>query len=151
MKRLLAIFVTLLATSAFATQTPIVRNVRFGSHPTFDRMVIDIDGYAPQVRVTKPYSLRTDGEGAPVNLQGRANVRIALSPAVGHDEDGRNLYRGPNRIRDVRMRYIHGFQKLGDFEAVVSFGITTDISNPRVRVTRLYNPTRIVIDISRSR
>lgn len=150
MKRIAAFFTCLLlSASVFATQTPIVKNVRFGSHPTYDRIVIDINGHMPDIRITKPYSLRTDGEGAPVNLRGRANVHIALNPAVAHNEAGRNLYKGPRKINDLQMKYLHGFQLLGDFEAVVSFGVTTDITNPRIRIMRLYNPTRVVIDISR--
>jgi hypothetical protein len=150
MKRLLSTFIIGAAAlgisfSALAQVPSRITNVRFGSHPTFDRMVIDIRGPMPSsIRITKPYSLRTDGEGRPVNLRGRANIQVSLFPADGHTR-----YVGPNRIRDLRMQYLHGFQKIGDFEAVVTFGITTDIANPKIKVMRLRNPTRLVLDISR--
>ncbi|WP_030172942.1 AMIN-like domain-containing (lipo)protein [Spirillospora albida] len=122
-----------------------VTNVRFGAHSYYDRMVIDIRGRMPgTVRVTKPYSLHYDGSGNPVPLAGRGNVQVTMWFADAHTR-----YRGPRFIRDLRMRFLHGFALLGDFEATVSFGVTTDVSNPNVRLTKLSNPTRIVVDVWR--
>lgn len=135
------------ATPAVGATPPIskVTNVRFGAHSYFDRMVIDIRGRMPgTVLVTKPYALHYDGSGAPVPLAGRGNVQVTMWFADAHTR-----YRGPRFIRDLRMRFLHGFVLLGDFEATVSFGVTTDVSNPSVRLIKLRNPTRIVVDVWR--
>lgn len=143
--RLIAAALLCACGAASATQTPVVTNVRFGAHPGFDRMVIDVKGtHLPQVVVTRPYSLRQDGSGLPTSLRGVANIQVSLRGADAHPG-----YRGPSRVSDLRMRYLHGFQKLGDFEAVVTLGLTTDVRSPTIRVMRLTNPLRIVVDVSR--
>jgi hypothetical protein len=121
-----------------------VTNVRFGAHSTFDRMVVDMSGPLPNVKVSKPWALHTDGEGAPVNLKGKGNILTVLSPADAH---GTPPYVGPKRIADLHMKYLHGFQLLGDFEGYVSLGLTTDVSNPKYRVIKLTKPSRVIIDV----
>lgn len=134
------------ATTASAAPAPThVTDVRFGGHSTYDRMVVDVKGPLPSVGVTKPSSLHTDPADRPTNLQGKANVQVVLKPTV----DAHTGYVGPHKIGDLHMKYLHGFQVLGDFEGYVTIGLTTDISHPVVHVTKLTNPNRVVVDVSR--
>jgi hypothetical protein len=133
-----------LAIPAASAVTPThVTNVRFGGHSTYDRMVVDMNGPLPTVSVTKPYSLRTDPADKPVSLQGKGNVQVVLKPTV----DAHTGYVGPKKIADLHMKYLHGFQLLGDFEGYVTLGLTTDVTNPKVRTFKLTNPNRVVVDV----
>lgn len=126
-----------------APSVGIVTNVRFGAHPTYDRMVIDVNGPLPAtVKCTKPYSLHYDPSGAPVALNGKANVQVVMYQANAHPG-----YIGPTKINDLNMKFMHGFVKLGDFEATVSFGLTTDVTNPNVHCFKLTSPNRVVVDV----
>lgn len=152
MRKLLAItavtsaaLMGLATASAGATPPTVgkVTNVRFGAHPTFDRMVIDITGPLPaNLQCSKPYSLKYDPSGKSVALSGKANVQVVTYQANAHPG-----YVGPTKVNDLHMKYLHGFVKLGDFEATVSFGLTTDVTNPKVKCVKLTSPNRIVVDV----
>lgn len=125
---------------------PLVINLRYARHATFDRAVIDIQGRLPGY--TTRYALRHfyDGSGARVPIRG--GLGIALNPAYGHFDNGQTAYAGPRLVRP-------GFPALkaiaftGDYEGYVSFafGLACDDSHKAPhRVIRLHDPQRIVID-----
>src|SRR6478672_1335573 len=64
---------------------PKVVDLRWGEHPRFDRVVIDLRGKLPGYRVEYVRVLRFDPSGRRVPLPGRRHIAIALTPAVAHN------------------------------------------------------------------
>ncbi|WP_411101781.1 hypothetical protein [Streptomyces sp. cmx-4-9] len=134
------------ATATRATQTPLVVNARWGGHCTYDRLVIDLQGYVPQVTVTPVSQLVYDGSGKPVPLAGKFFLEVGLSPAAGHDDAGRNVYQGP-RLQKIYLSKLKGIALTGDYEGHVTFGAAFD-TPPVHSTTVLHAPERLVLDIA---
>ncbi|MEU9373362.1 hypothetical protein AB0D94_06290 [Streptomyces sp. NPDC048255] len=132
--------------TAASTQTPLVVNARWGGHCTYDRLVIDIEGYVPGVTVTPVSQLFYDGSGKPVPLAGKHFLEIRLNPAAGHDDAGQNVYRGP-RLQKIYLSKLKGIALTGDYEGYVTFGAAFD-TKPYYSTTVLHSPERLVVDIS---
>ncbi|MFE1414930.1 hypothetical protein ACIGFK_22000 [Streptomyces sp. NPDC085524] len=134
------------ATGTAATVTPLVVNARWGGHCTYDRVVVDLQGYVPPVTVTPVPSLVYDGSGKPVPLAGRYFLEIRLHPAAGHDDAGRNVYRGPKLLK-IYLPKLKGLALTGDYEGYVTFGAAFD-TKPAFTSFRLHAPERFVLDIA---
>lgn len=128
------------------TQTPLVVDARWGGHPTFDRIVIDLQGYVPGVTVTPVAQLIYDGSGKPVPLAGKHFLEIRLNPAAGHDDAGNTVYRGP-KLQQIGLTKLKGIAMTGDYEGYVTFGAAFD-TVPYYRAYTLHSPERLVVDIS---
>ena len=124
---------------------PKVIDLRAGEHRNFDRVVIDLRGKIPGYTVRYVRQLVYDGSGEPVPLRGRRFIAVTLTPANAHDRNGNNLYHGP-RLQQLAMPSLRGVAFTGDFEAVVSFGLSLSHRAP-FRVFTLSAPSRIVIDL----
>jgi hypothetical protein len=120
-------------------------DLRAGEHRNFDRVVIDLRGKIPGYDVRYVRRLVYDGSGDPVPLRGRRFIAVALNPASAHDRNGNNLYVGP-RLQQLQMPSLRGVAFTGDFEGVVSFGLSLSHRAP-FRVFTLSAPSRIVIDV----
>ncbi|MFB6842596.1 hypothetical protein [Streptomyces sp. NPDC056361] len=126
--------------------TSLVVNARWGGHPTFDRLVIDVRGAMPPVSVRQVSALHYDGSGNPVPLAGKYFLSITLSPAAAHDDTGRSVYQGP-RLLKIHLPALKGVALTGDFEGVVSIGAAFD-TKPAYKTFTLHSPERFVIDIA---
>lgn len=133
-------------TTASATATPLVVNARWGGHCTYDRVVVDVVGYVPEVVVTPVSQLVYDGSGKPVPLAGRYFLEIRLHPAAGHDEAGQNVYKGPKLLK-VYLPKLKGIALTGDFEGYVTLGAAFD-TKPAFTSFKLHGPERFVLDIA---
>lgn len=122
-----------------------VVDLRVGSHPTFDRIVIDFRGDISGYRVEQVSRLVQDGSGKVVRLPGSDQVLVRLTPAVAHTANGHPSYAGP-RHAEYAMPVLRGVTFLGDFEGAVSLGLGLADSSS-VRVFTLANPGRLVIDV----
>ncbi|WP_446591899.1 AMIN-like domain-containing (lipo)protein [Streptomyces sp. LARHCF249] len=135
------------ATAATAqTQTPLVVNARWGGHATYDRIVIDTQGYVPTVTVTPVPQLIYDGSGKPVPLAGKYFLEIRLNPAAAHTDAGESTYQGP-RLQKIYLSKLKGLALTGDFEGYVTFGAAFD-TLPYYRAYALHSPERFVVDIA---
>ncbi|MFI8519886.1 hypothetical protein ACIGEZ_18910 [Streptomyces sp. NPDC085481] len=123
-----------------------VVNVRWGGHPTFDRLVIDVRGTLPPVSVRQVKELRADGSGDKVPLAGKYFLEIRLSPAAAHDESGQSVYKGP-RLLKIHLPTLKGVALTGDFEGVVTIGAALD-TKPVHKSFVLHSPERFVLDIA---
>jgi len=136
------------AKSATRTPTPTPRlvGIRTGRHDTFDRVVLDLRGKAPGYTVRYVKAVRADGSGRIVDLRGKAQLVVKLTPAQAHRADGSATYTGPHRIA-VSYPELREVAFAGDFEGVVTIGLGV---RPRhgFRVFTLHDPTRIAIDIA---
>lgn len=135
-------------TPAVSTRTfappALVTGIRVGRHASFDRVVLDISRRHPGFDIRYVPTLVTDGEGAVVDLRGGYNLQVVLNPARAHDASGSTLTTASRllplypELREVRL--------IGDFEAYVTVGVGLRYKRP-FRVTRLYEPNRIVVDV----
>ncbi|MFD9030715.1 hypothetical protein ACFVZW_06060 [Streptomyces sp. NPDC059567] len=126
--------------------TALVVNARWGGHPSFDRLVVDVRGAMPPVTVTPVAALHYDGSGERVPLKGKYFLEIRFSPAAAHDESGRSVYQGP-RLLKISLPMLKGVALTGDFEGVVTIGAAFD-TKPGYKTFTLHSPERFVLDIN---
>ncbi|MEJ7628625.1 MAG: hypothetical protein WKF54_03440 [Nocardioidaceae bacterium] len=127
------------------TPTPKIVDLRVGQHSTYDRVVIDMSGPIPGYRISYVKALYYDGSGETVPLRGARFIKITLTPASAHDSQGHSVYQGP-RLTQYAMPTLRGAAFTGDFEGVVSFGISLSHLKS-FRVFELHAPNRLVIDL----
>ncbi|WP_328300914.1 hypothetical protein OG389_26320 [Streptomyces sp. NBC_00435] len=134
------------ATPTAASATPLVVNARWGGHCTYDRVVVDLQGYVPAVTVTRVPKLVYDGSGKPVPLAGTYFLEIRLHPAAGHDDAGHNVYAGPKLLK-IYLPKLKGIALTGDYEGYVTLGAAFDTA-PSFTSSTLHSPERFVLDIA---
>jgi hypothetical protein len=141
---LVAVVLALAATPAGAQSTPTLVDVRAGRHPGFDRVVFEFRGGVPDHRITYVDQLVEDGSGKPVSVAGAADLQVVFQGANAHRGDGtpsvgrRRFSPGLAAVREVAQ--------VGDFEAVVTYGIGLDRRRP-IAVSTLSGPSRLVVDV----
>jgi len=142
---LVTVVLALAAAPAGAQSTPTLVDVRAGRHPGFDRVVFEFQGAVPEHHVRYVDQLVEDGSGRPVSVAGAADLQVVFQGANAHEEDGspslspRRLSPGLPAVKEVTQ--------VGDFEAVVGYGIGIDRRRP-VTVSTLSGPSRLVIDVA---
>ena len=142
---LVALVLALAATPAGAQSAPTLVDVRAGRHPGFDRVVFEFQGAVPEHHVRYVDQLVQDGSGAPVSVAGSADLEVVFQGANAHDEDGTPSV-SPRRF-SPGLAAVKEVAQIGDFEAVVSYGIGLDRRRP-LTVSTLSGPSRLVIDVS---
>lgn len=124
-----------------------IDTVRAGTHPCFDRLVVEVDGPAAGYRAAYVPQVTADGSGAVVPVAGGARIQFVVhhpwfhGPAVGARVVSVS---GFPVFRDVRYA--------GSFEGFTSFGVGVRARLP-MRVFTLAGPGghgRIVLDVARS-
>jgi hypothetical protein len=133
------------AAPAGAQSAPTLVAVRAGRHAGFDRVVFEFRGPVPATRrVRYVDQLVQDGSGKPVSLAGGADLEVVFQGANAHDDRGmptvspRRFSPGFTALKEVAQ--------VGDFEAVVSYGLGVDRRRP-FKVSTLSGPSRLVIDV----
>ncbi|HZD72450.1 MAG TPA: hypothetical protein VE776_00925 [Actinomycetota bacterium] len=124
---------------------PLLVAVRSAHHPGFDRITFEFRGPRPSHRIGYVSQLVRDGSGEPVDLAGGAAINVVFSGANAHDEQGRPTV-SPRRF-EPGLPSLKEVALIGDFEAVVTYGLGVDHKVP-FKVLELSNPSRIAIDIS---
>jgi hypothetical protein len=142
---LAAVVLALAAAPAGAQSAPTLVDVRAGRHPGFDRVVFEFRGAVPEHRIAYVDQLVQDGSGNPVSVAGAADLEVVFQGANAHNEDGSPTI-SPRRF-SPGLTAVKEVTQLGDFEAVVSYGIGVDRRRP-LKVTTLSGPSRLVIDVS---
>lgn len=127
-----------------AARSPKVVDLRFATHRTFDRVVIDIVGRIPGGNAHYARRFHQDGSGDPVPIRGSSGIALALHRAVAHDAQGHNVYEGP-RIARPHFDTLKALAFTGDFEGTVSFGFALT-HRAEYRIFFLHDPQRLVID-----
>lgn len=133
------------------TPASLLTAMRVAHHPGYDRVVFQLDGAAPGYRVDYVGQVVEDPSGRTLSLEGDASLHVVLRGATtdttfqATEGSTPSSYTGPRRllpdlpsIKEVRV--------IGDFEAVLSFGVGIDHKVP-FRVFTLTNPTRVVVDV----
>jgi hypothetical protein len=120
-------------------------SLRAARHEGYERVVWELSGPAPGVHVEyvdRP--VRQCGSGEPVPLSGDAWLEVRLEPVRAHTEEGRPTT--PERRRTTALPIVLEMVQTCDFEAVVTWVLAVSSPEP-FRVTRLENPSRVVVDI----
>jgi hypothetical protein len=142
---LAAVVLALAAAPAGAQSAPTLVDVRAARHPGFDRIVFEFRGTVPEHRIDYVDRLVEDGSGAPVAVAGAADLQVVFQGANAHGEDGAPTV-SPRRF-SPGLPAVKELAQVGDFEAVVSYGIGVDRRRP-VTVSRLSGPSRLVVDVA---
>src|SRR5688500_5416992 len=142
---LAALVLALAAAPAGAQSTPTLVDVRAGGHTGFDRVVFEFRGAVPEHRIQYVDQLVEDGTGDPVSVAGAADLEVVFEGANAREEHGSPTM--PPRRFSPAEPAVKEIAQLGDFEAVVSYGIEVDQRRP-LEVSTLSNPSRLVIDIA---
>ncbi len=138
------------STADAAARTAQVNNLRTGGHNGFDRIVIDYKGKKPAVKLSLVNSLYSCGKGDKLSVPGNKILKIDLTPAQAHNQNGQNVYSGPGRLStsSVNLTTIKGVRMACDFEGHVTWGI--GVKNLKsYSVSHLSDPKRIVVDVKR--
>lgn len=130
-------------------RAPKILDLRYATHPAYDRVVIEVRGRIPGGRAFYRRHFSYDGSGAPVPILGRSGLQVVLFPAYAHNDAGHSVYDGP-RIARPRFRTLKALALNGDFEGQVSFAFALTHRAP-YRVFKLTKPQRIVIDFKHAR
>ena len=142
---LAALVLALAAAPAGAQTTPTLVDVRAASHAGFDRVAFEFRGGVPEHRIQYVDQLVEDGTGDPVPVAGDADLEVVFEGANAHEENGSPTIT-PRRF-SPGLPAVKEIAQLGDFEAVVSYGIGVDRRRP-IEVSTLSSPSRLVIDIA---
>lgn len=122
---------------------PVVADLRYARHGSFDRVVIDLRGRRPGFATLFADRLFYDPSGKPVPLRGHHAMYLTLTPAVTYGHQGQNLYDGP-RLRRPGYPGLTGLALVGSWEGQTTFGFTSR-TRP-YRVFTLTDPSRVVVD-----
>jgi hypothetical protein len=142
---LAAVALALAAAPAGAQSAPTLTDVRAGRHTGFDRVVFEFRGAVPEHRIGYVPQLVQDGSGKPVSVAGTADLEVVFHGANAHEDDGTPTI-SPRRF-STGLPAVKEIAQIGDFEAVVTYGIGVDRKRP-IKVSTLANPSRLVIDVS---
>jgi hypothetical protein len=133
------------AAPAGAQSIPTLVGVRAGRHAGFDRVVFEFRGAVPATRrIHYVDQLTQDGSGEPVSVAGGADLQVVFEGANAHDGRG-NPTVSPRRF-SPGFTALKEVAQVGDFEAVVTYGLGVDRERP-FKVSTLSGPSRLVIDI----
>lgn len=141
--------------SGYTSRT--IKSVRAGSHPCYDRVVIDLGAGSPKVSYRVKYvdTVRQDGSGKAVKLSGGAKLQVIAVAAAYNSDTGKPTYqpKNPNKLVDTTgFRTVRQVAFAGSFEGQTTFGIGVRARLP-FRVQVLNGPgtgQRLVIDIARN-
>jgi len=120
--------------------------VRMGTHPGYDRLVLEFAGRQPGSIEVKPQSTATfmgGASGQPTKVAGANGIKIVLNTADMH-----TAYTGP-RVFKTGYAGLRETRVIEDFEGYVSLGLGVNGSNC-YRAFVLNSPTRLVVDIQTS-
>lgn len=128
-----------------AKHPAVLRRLRAGRNREFDRLVFDLDGPVPGVRVQYVAELRHQGTGDVIPLRGRAVVQVDIHPATAHTDGGHPTPDGP--LPDLTgFAALRELADAGDHEAQLTWGIGV-AARTGLRATTLTGPTRVAVDV----
>jgi hypothetical protein len=125
---------------------PMLRDVRVGRNPGFDRVVFEFEGTRlPGYRLEYiDGPARRCGSGDEVRLLGQGLLQVRLEPARAHTEAGRETM--TEREMKPGLPVLLELEQVCDFEGQVEWVLGTRGPH-RYRVMELQAPTRLVVDV----
>jgi len=130
----------------------VLRAIRVGRHPGFDRVVWEFDRPFGGYHVGYVDEVREDPSDRKVPLRGSAFLVLSVQGATldnvfqVDDSTERRRYQGQQWLSpDVAV--VEQIGPAGDFEAVLSYALGLD-GRHAFRVSRLTGPARLVVDVA---
>jgi hypothetical protein len=140
-------------TSPPTTTASLLTNVKQVGDNCVDHVVFDfvtkgagLPGYT--ITYADP-PFTSDGSGAPVDVPGKAFIKVRIEPGYGYDfVNGKPTYLGSKSIRVTDANHVQSIVETGDFEGVLNWVIGLDGKRPfSVQATAL--PRRqLVVTVS---
>ncbi|MCK2221364.1 hypothetical protein MF672_047310 [Actinomadura sp. ATCC 31491] len=124
----------------------VVTAVRYAAHPTYDRLVIDLDGDIPGYNVKWVDEFVQDGSGRPIDVRGGAYLQLTLFPANAHDDDGVPTWKG-GPIYPADLGNLTDVVRTGDFEGRVGIGLVL-ARQAAFSIEEQGEPNRLVLDVA---
>jgi hypothetical protein len=130
--------------------------IRGAEHATLDRVVFQFRGRAPGYDIRYLDAVRQDPTGYGVPLRGRAFLRVVFrhaslaGQAILAPPYYSGVFDGAATAIPTGMSSLKDLRKAGDFEGYLSFGVGLD-HRVGFRVLTLTDPSRVVLDVARSR
>lgn len=124
--------------------------VRSARQAESDRVTFEFDGPLPGYVIEYADApLQQGGSGDSVAIAGGAVLSVQFTPASGVDlsSGARPTYTGPARIAPADAPIVTEVVRVSDYEAELLWGIGVERRNG-FAVSRLQNPSRVVIDFS---
>jgi hypothetical protein len=124
-----------------------LRDIRIGVHAEeggWERIVFEFTSHLPAGSVAYADRAVACGSGAPVSVPGNAILLVRFDATAAHDDAGRLTI--PGTTLDGPGKTVLQARQICDFEGVVTWALGVS-GTQRFKVTRLSNPTRVVIDI----
>jgi hypothetical protein len=132
-----------LTCAAQAAAVPRLRSYRVGEHPHYDRVVWQFTGGTPSPHAWWVRTVRADGSGFPVHLEGRAFLQLTLT---GVNWVPPNV--PPEPTLTPRFAVLRQMKPAGVFEGVFTFGLGLS-RRVHYRFSTLRHPDRLVLDLRR--
>ncbi|TMR09090.1 hypothetical protein ETD86_44985 [Nonomuraea turkmeniaca] len=126
--------------------TAIVTAVRYATHETYDRLVIDFKGDIPGYNVKWVDEFVQAGSGKPIDVRGGAYLQLTLSPANAHDEDGELTWEG-GPVYQADLRNLTDVVRTGDFEGRVGVGLVL-ARQAAFQLSEASSPNRLILDVA---
>ncbi len=142
-------------TAATSPSTDLVA-IRSAEHATFDRVVFQFRSRAPGYDIRYLDAVREDPTGYGLPLRGRAFLRVVFRHAslaeqgISAPPYYSGAFDGAATATPTGMSSLKDLRKAGDFEGYLSFGAGLD-HRVGFRVLTLTDPSRVVLDVARSR
>ncbi|MEZ4417353.1 MAG: hypothetical protein R3E10_16485 [Gemmatimonadota bacterium] len=128
-----------------------IDGIELASHQGFDRLVVsfradapDFPGYRLEYLTEAPTECAADPSEVAVATSGAAFLRLRISGARGHDDDGRSTV-GPTTRKGSSANLVTLIRTC-DFEGEVSWVFDLATAMP-YRIIELEDPTRLVVDV----
>lgn len=126
-------------------KTHILKDVRAGKHPGFDRVVFEFERGVPGHHLEYvDHPVRDCGSGDAIPVAGDGWLEVRMTPADAHTEKGKPTVQ--HREFAPNLPVVREVQRTCDFEAIVTYVLGTSTPN-RYRVLELEKPARLIVDI----
>ncbi|NUP79899.1 MAG: hypothetical protein HOV96_20380 [Nonomuraea sp.] len=124
----------------------VVTGVRYATHDTYDRVVVDLKGDVPGYNVKWVDEFVEDGSGEAIGVHGGAYLQLTLFPANAHDDDGYPTWKG-GPVYPANLRNLTDVVRTGDFEGRVGIGLVL-AHKGGFQVREQSGPSRLVLDVA---
>ncbi|MEO3873588.1 hypothetical protein ABGB18_32660 [Nonomuraea sp. B12E4] len=122
----------------------LVTAVRYATHGTYDRVVVNLKGGTPGYHVTWVDRLVQEGSGKPIDVSGGAYLQLTIFPANARDRHGRSTWSG-GPIYRADLGNLNQVVRTGEVKGRVGIGLVLDRqAGYQVRE----RPGRLTVDVA---
>jgi hypothetical protein len=127
-------------------ESALVTGVRYATHDTYDRVVVDLKGDMPGYNVKWVDELVEDGSGKTIDVRGGAYLQVTIFPANAHTQDGKPTW-GDDLVYPAKLGNLTDIVRTGDFEGHVGIGLVL-ARRAAFEVKEVDSPSRLIVDVA---